>query len=766
MSARLRLITGKMLCSTLSLSLLAGLLSPALADNQADNQGVLTGDVHVTVNPSDIRSTLPIAGADKSVTLSFRDVDVADALRALAKKGGFNVLVDDSVTGTISVDLNNVSIQNALETFKTYGNLSYDAQGGTLMVADANSEKGQSFKKTNTRIFSLKNANAKVVANLLNNTIFADRSGSSSGGGASSGGASGLPVTADPKTNSLIVVGSPTDIKTVQDQLDALDQPRQVRTWRLSQANVLDVATLLSSSLFNEGTPAIISGAGGSSSGGGQSDNTPSSLRVTAENITDGTGTSQPSQSGGNSGSTAVVNSMTLRAKVKQTQTIQISPNGPIIIPDTRLNTLTLLGTAEQVAMAESLIPTLDRKMPQVVLEASLIEISEDGRRELGFSNGMNSSSGLFSMGTNNVNSAGAALVNQTFSNLIGRPTSTTTPLESLFQFSTKPSVRTPDFVYQLNALVSKNKAKILANPTVVTTSDNETIISIVDEIIKSVTITVGTNSGAGSTPTATDNIGEAGIVLSILPRVGADRTVSLRVRPVISTVASRQTDRFGNLVTLLSKREILAQNTVLSDGQTFILGGLLQDTNTKTVTRDPILSRMPIVGALARNSTTNKTRTELVIMITPHIVDDEANMGYSNANPNSQIVPATLGKAGGKVGENGMVPVSLNGPSRPNALPPLEKVQVIGHGASMSGGDTKDYNAQLNRHPFFERENAAKPPSMIQQQAPPSGSQTSPQATAYPAVTHPVVLPPATAVSIPPPSEDIEIRDSMNNPK
>jgi type II secretory pathway component GspD/PulD (secretin) len=668
---------GKLLRLSLSLMLVAqGCLPPVFAANQ----DVLTGDIRVTVSPANIQALMPISGANRKVTMSFRDVEIQDALRALAKKGSFNVLIDESVKGAVSVDLNDVTIQDALETLKTYGHLAYSSQGGNLMVADADSDKGQSFMKTSTRVINLRYANAKIMADLLNKTVFADRAGTS--GGQSGSSQSGLPVTPDSHTNSLIVVGTPEDIRTVREHVEALDQPREMRTWRLNQANVLDVASILSSSLFNEGQPALIvgsSGGGGASSGSGGGQ--PSSMRVTAEKIEEGTGATQASQASGSSGgsSTSVVNSMTLRGRVKESQTVQISPNGAILIPDTRLNTLTLLGTAEQISMAEAMIPTLDRKVPQVILEAALVEITEDGRKELGFSSAGNN--GHWSSGTN---TGGSRLINQAFSNAIGRTTSSTTPLESLFRYNTNPTSEMRDWVYQLNALMHRNKAKLLAHPTVVTSSDNEAIISIVDEILRSVSLTQGTNGGA---PTVTHNFGEAGIVLNILPKVGANGTISLRVRPVISTIAGTQVS-LGNTVTLLAKREVLAQSASVRDGETFVLAGLIHDTNTDSVTRNPMLANLPIVGALARNSTKSRHKSELVIMITPHIINDESEVTRFAKVPGSQLVPTSLAQARRQAGiaggsEPGMIPVSLGGPARPSALPPMGQVHVIGQPAA-----------------------------------------------------------------------------------
>jgi type II secretory pathway component GspD/PulD (secretin) len=696
----------------LSLALCFSLLgSSALIQDQAQAQNypALTGDVSIRVAPSQLNKTLPIPGASRRVTMNFHGVSIADALRALGRQGGFNVLVDGSVQGDMSVDLNNVTIQDALETFRKSGKLAYSLQGGCLAVATADSTKGQSFNKATVRIFPLKHANSVVMASFFNQSIFADKNpntgGAAGGGAGGAGGGSGTSttaspgqiVTADPNSNSLIVVGTPSDISTVEKHLPSLDMPREMRTWRLSHANVLDVASIIASSLFNEGQPSLLFTSGSSSSGSGGSASTPggmpSSLRVASENLSEGNGAASfnSGSSGGGSGGggggggsgstgtgastgTVMSSSVTLRAKLKMQQNVQISPKNAIIIPDTRLNALTLLGTAEQIQAVEDFLPTLDRKAPQVLLETSLVEVSELGRRELGFNQG--SSSGIFSSGINNVSaSSGAALVNTPQTSSIGIPTSTQTPLQNIFSLSTNPLKRANHFFYQLNALASKNKAKMLANPSTISTSDTETMVSIVDEIIKSVTTT---QASFGGTPTVTDNIGEAGIILNILPRVGADGTINLRVRPIVSSVAGTQRDRFNNVITLVSKREALTQNAVIRDGETFVIGGLIQDTNSKAVSSSPILSSLPIVGALARNSVGSKSRSELLILITPHIIVDETAPPLQTSS--ARYVPSSSAVAN-SMSNGGMVPVSLtpaNQAPQINVLPSVIRTPVL----------------------------------------------------------------------------------------
>ncbi|MEM0952095.1 MAG: hypothetical protein AAGI66_08145 [Cyanobacteria bacterium P01_H01_bin.74] len=669
------------------------------------SQSVLKADVKVTVNPLNLRADdFVLNNAAQTVSLSLHNVSVQDVLRALSKQAGFNCLIDESVTGMVSVDWKDVKIRDALATLKSYANLAYSIQPDTLLVASANSIKGQTFQTAKTAIIPLKYANASVLSQFINTTVFANKllsaltlnnqpvagSGAPGSAGAAPGATAGLPgggavaglipmpVNADFHSNSLVVVGSAKDIATVRKHVEVLDRQREMKTWRLSQANALDVASLLSASLFNEGQPALIIGgaggagggaaAGGAAAGGGAGGGIggamgigmlPATLQVTAETIEEGTGTSDSNQSSSEDGDEGIINDVTLRTRVQETQTLQVAPTGPILLPDTRLNTITLLGTAEQIAMAESLMPTFDRKVPQVALDVALIELRDTNRKELGFSSA--GSLGDLSFGSNNSNSN--TLTNQIFSGTIGRTTNANTPLENIFRFSTNPNVVSSQFAYQLNALASKNKVELLANPTVITTSDNETLISIVDEIIISTSVVQGT---IGS-PTFTNNIGEAGIILNLLPKVGANNTISLRVRPLVSAVSGTEEDRFGNLITLLSKREAMSQNVQLQDGETFFMGGLINDTNTKTVSSNPVLANLPIVGALARNTNNTKQRSELVIMITPHILRED---GTGEVSSGAIVQP--------------------NPENTQNALPPLSPVSPFDSSRSIDTYENK----------------------------------------------------------------------------
>lgn len=678
-------VTSQFTTRLLSGMLMAGLLLPlpALAvEGTTVPQEVLKGSTQLMVEATPLEKAVQIPGGDQIVNVAFRDVSVVDALRAVAKKGGFNVVADQTVAGNISVDLYGVRAQDALETIRTFGKLAYRVEGKTLMVTSADSPQAKQFQKDQYNILPLRYANAQAIATLLNQTLFQSTASDKT-----------PKVIADSQTNSLLVSGTPSDVQLIREHLELLDSPRQMKTWRLNQANVLDVATLLASSVFNDGDKPILNIGGGS--GGGRS----ASLRVRQENIKEGEGSadqggssssssssgsgdssSGSSDSGGSGGgSISVTNNVTLRSRELSDSIVQVSPDGPILIPDTRLNTLTVLATAEQIALVDSLLPGLDRRLPQVVIEAALIELREDARKEVGFNTGW--SSDQFGFGVNNTQSS-TYDINNPYTRPTGLPTSTTTPLESILQWSTHPLQTTRGFAYQLNLMMRQNKAKLLANPSITAAHDNEAIISIVDEIVKSVTVTYN----FGVVVASTANIGEVGIVLSLLPKVGADGTINLRIRPTVSSIRSTTTDSFGNSLTLVSKREVLSQSVTMRDGESFVLGGLMQDSDTDAVTKVPGLSDLPIVGALTRSSTRNKNRTELLIVLTPHIVE-----GWNNA-ANTPTVLSSFQNTNESVAASAIETSPVNPAIQPAAVLPAQEEGPEGlRGLSLLSDPTPD---------------------------------------------------------------------------
>jgi len=157
----------------------------------------------------------------------------------------------------------------------------------------------------------------------------------------------------------------------------------------------------------------------------------------------------------------------------------------------------------------------------------------------------------------------------------------------------------------------------------VVVADDTETLITIADEVIHKITNTV--SLGVVSTNV---ELTKAGIFLNVLPRVTEDGFITMRLRPQVSTPGVQQV--FGastspTIVTLLSIREVMAQQVRVKDGQTLVIGGLFREDEQATLGKVPYLAETPILGSLFRNTLKGRARTELMLLITPKIVEEEA---------------------------------------------------------------------------------------------------------------------------------------------
>jgi general secretion pathway protein D len=612
-------------------------------------------------NGASLNAPLNLPGGNKRVSLTTFSENVRLVLHNLAKQGGFNLVMDDSVSGNVSISLNNVTINQAMQAVATMADVQIMPQAGNIYLAISNqASQDKGVNRSLSRVIKLHYASANRIATLLNKSLFAPPG---AGGGNSTGSSTTtlMKVKGDPRTNSIIVVGTPRDLELAEAAVARLDAPRLRKTFYLSHGNALDVATMLVGSVFNDGTsPMTIGNSGNASSSSGSAGqqsglttSMPTSLRVEKQDIQEGSGINNfgGSSSGGGGGggggqgtiTSGLSSSVTLRGFVKSNDMLQISPEGPLVVPDSRQNAVTIFGTAEQIAQAEALIPTLDARLPQVSIEASLSEITESGVRDLGTRFGVSQGNGAG--GFNNLSQPTAV----GGGGLVGMPTVDPADTNSFARsgavFSTNPVTRSSDYLVQLRALISNRKAKVLANPTVVATHDTESLISIVDEVIRRVTVQVSGNGFA----TQTVEVGEAGIVLDILPKIGEDGTVNMRLRPSVTSVLTQTTDALGNIITLLSKRDLLTQNVRLVDGQTLVVGGLIQQSDNNRQDKLPGLGDLPVVGAMFRASARNGKRSEIVMLITPHILNKTLpTPTISSTTPTTVEVPGDSIPIGG----------------------------------------------------------------------------------------------------------------------
>ncbi len=181
----------------------------------------------------------------------------------------------------------------------------------------------------------------------------------------------------------------------------------------------------------------------------------------------------------------------------------------------------------------------------------------------------------------------------------------------------------TQAFTAVLRTLKQVSDTKILSNPKLLVTNNEEARIHIGD----TVPYIISTTSGTGDNAITSEDVRfvDVGLKINVTPTINDDGYITMRLRPEISTVITRITSQGGG-IPQVNKTEL--QTTVMvKDGSTIILGGLKRDNNVHTKKGLPFLMDIPYLGKLFSRTADSVERTEIVIFITPRIVTGDENI-------------------------------------------------------------------------------------------------------------------------------------------
>jgi type II secretory pathway component GspD/PulD (secretin) len=267
---------------------------------------------------------------------------------------------------------------------------------------------------------------------------------------------------------------------------------------------------------------------------------------------------------------------------------INVSPNSSQMV---------LTGSAYSIKLAKELLSQLDIAQPLVVLDTEILEMDETTAKNLGIAvSSING--GPFSVGT-------------IFSESSPPPdpvTGVQPPLKRL-----QPLYRTPiSFGIAVNLAIQNGTARVLADPRITTLSGHMASIRAGDNI----SIPLTTGGGAGTIATTQIQTFQTGVTLDITPIVNADGLVTVTLHPVVNSLTG-----ILNGVPQISTRD--TQTIVaLKQDETLVIGGLIQDNTERSESKLPILGDLPLLGPLFRNETLNGNRNELIISVTPHVLN------------------------------------------------------------------------------------------------------------------------------------------------
>jgi len=176
-------------------------------------------------------------------------------------------------------------------------------------------------------------------------------------------------------------------------------------------------------------------------------------------------------------------------------------------------------------------------------------------------------------------------------------------------------------FKVTLNALASAGRAKVLASPQILTADNREASIHIGTQIpvLTSQANIAGINNANGSTALLNNvQYRDTGVILSVLPQVNAEGLVNLQVRQEVSDIGAASFGATGSPSFISRQTETTA---VVQNGDTLMIGGIIQESTQRNRSGVPYVMDIPVIGRLFRFDTDTITRTELMVLLTPHVV-------------------------------------------------------------------------------------------------------------------------------------------------
>lgn len=341
----------------------------------------------------------------------------------------------------------------------------------------------------------------------------------------------------------------------------------------------------------------------------------------------------------------AITQTQTTTEQRLEVQRVEYRDSTPVlrglqVSGDERTNTVTLVGESRKVEIAMAQLTQLDVRRRQVAVNVRVIDIDLVAFERLGTS---------FSFGVNDtqiVNTGGVAVVNfgrrlPSFSNLdapltpgsdIGAPTTTLGGIPAGLGFAR-------NFLLQVQAAITNGSAKVLTDPTLLVQEGQRARVELGEEVITNIRQNVtATQQSTQITVEVEKQV--AGLTLPIaVDRIDDNGFISLSVAPLISRPQqsvnisfTNQGQTVTNPITLLALRRVESGQVRLRDGQSLLLTGIIQDTDRTTVTKVPILGDIPILGALFRRTETQNQRREVIVLLTPRVLDDSdrSAFGYS----------------------------------------------------------------------------------------------------------------------------------------
>ncbi|HYG76468.1 MAG TPA: type II secretion system secretin GspD [Planctomycetota bacterium] len=535
-----------------------------------------------------------------------------------------------------------------------YADLTANASSNSLLITDTSSNirriaeiihamDTQSTVVSEVKVFQLKYANASSAARLINETFKDDdqqqsqqnlppwqrRGGPAAffGGGGRGGGAQGnenqtsdeqgqrvrkVSASADERTNAVVVSANPDVMPLIAQVLKDLDsnpaEEQSVFMYRCKNAQAVNLETVINALFGVSGSGINRSATTTRRNGGAGTDvqRGASSNRLPGSNVSSGGFGGGNTGFGGNTGAGGAGGFGNQAANRGQGNRVGgalgNSMSGDLTgqvytVADIDSNSLIVLTASKNFERVKAIIADLDKPVPQVFIKVLIAEVTHDKSTDAGVD--------------------ASVLTNGTVQSVMTDFNAASQTVGLITKLAHK------DLAVTLHALEQVGKLEILSRPYILA-SDNQLSSITVGQEVPFIVSSRTTETGQTINTIQYQDIG---IILSVTAHINEEGLVILDVAPEVSSLTGTTVPISENVsAPVFAKRSALSR-VGIKDGQTIVIGGLMEDRKTETEQGVPILRKIPGLGTLFRRKQTTKAKTELLIFLTPHVAQDPSKL-------------------------------------------------------------------------------------------------------------------------------------------
>lgn len=618
------------------------------------------GATEAKVDASKPKEQIPVnEEGEELIYLNATDVEIQDMIKQISKATGTNFLLDDRIRGKVTIIsekpmTKDMAYQAFLSALQVMGYTTVNTPAGLVKIVstkDAINSPLDIYKDKNpytdqfiTRIYQAKNISANELSQVIKTLVSKEGN-----------------LFAYPQTNSFIITDSGSNIDRIlriAKELDTEGPQEVIEIIPIQNADAKDITEKVLQ-LFEEDAQTGGGRAPRARSRGTELEEAPSISKVIADDRTNSIivlGSKRAilkiraliakldSEIKGVEGTIHVyylkhANSKEMsdvlggfvqdvgattedkgakKGKPAKSGAVQLE-GGVKVTADEGTNSLVITASPKDFqTLVDKVIVKLDIPRRQVYLEAVVMELSVEKNRTLGLSGNFGN---VFNIGGNRVTAFGAlpplapnaiSSIATAAGGLAGGGFS-----ERTIDFGTGDgAVSIPAISTILQAFQTDNDVNILSTPSILTLDNEEAKIQVGQEV----PIPSGQAVSSGVTTTSVSRE-DVGIILTITPQISEADSVRLKISQEISDVGAVD-PVLGPTLTKKSVETVV----VARDKQTIVIGGLIDDKQTVSSSKVPLLGDIPILGNLFKNSNTRKSKTNLLVFITPYIIRERAD--------------------------------------------------------------------------------------------------------------------------------------------